>query len=148
MPQPQPDIVELENHNRSRRLIAGPRKKRKKNQLSNWKTWPRRLFHSASQPVDDQGETSHADAGQRKEKGVPRLRRDSTFLAVVFKGRPFNFDAKYRTLGKFDSRFVQKDETAKQNLTASHSHRNHQGHAPSIHSLADALPWPRTKFTS
>jgi mediator of RNA polymerase II transcription subunit 13 len=45
--------------------------------------------------------------------GVPKLRRDSTFLPVVFKGDLSTFDAKYRTLGKFDGRFVKKDDTAK-----------------------------------
>ncbi|KAI4743738.1 hypothetical protein E4T50_05860 [Aureobasidium sp. EXF-12298] len=49
---------------------------------------------------------------ENEGKGISKLRRDSTFLPVVFKGDLSNFDAKYRTLGKFDSRFVKKDETA------------------------------------
>ncbi|KEQ74213.1 hypothetical protein M436DRAFT_71677 [Aureobasidium namibiae CBS 147.97] len=47
-----------------------------------------------------------------EEKSVPKFRRDSTFLPVVFKGDLSDFDAKYRTLGKFDGRFVKKDEIA------------------------------------
>lgn len=37
------------------------------------------------------------------------LRRDSTFLPVVFKGDLSTFDAKYRALGKFDSNFVKQE---------------------------------------
>jgi mediator of RNA polymerase II transcription subunit 13 len=50
---------------------------------------------------------------ENEGKGVPKLRRDSTFLPVVFKGDLSTFDAKYRTLGKFDGRFVKKDDAAK-----------------------------------
>ncbi|THW56190.1 hypothetical protein D6D20_08908 [Aureobasidium pullulans] len=46
------------------------------------------------------------------EANVIGLRRDSTFLPVVFKGDVTNFDAKYRTLGKFDSKLTKKTENA------------------------------------
>ncbi|KAH0339787.1 putative C6 transcription factor, partial [Aureobasidium melanogenum] len=49
---------------------------------------------------------------EQEEKHVPSLRRDSTFLPVVFKDDLSNFDAKYRALGKFDSGFVKKEDNA------------------------------------
>ncbi|KAI4717863.1 hypothetical protein E4T48_05918 [Aureobasidium sp. EXF-10727] len=53
------------------------------------------------------------------ETNVPGLRRDSTFLPVVFKGDLSTFDAKYRALGKFDSRFTKKeDNTTRSNSIA------------------------------
>ncbi|KAI5243462.1 hypothetical protein E4T43_04192 [Aureobasidium subglaciale] len=54
-----------------------------------------------------------------EEHKVPRLRRDSTFLPVVFKGDVNNFDAKYRNLGKFDSKLEKKpDNTNRSNSIA------------------------------
>ncbi|CAD0100798.1 unnamed protein product, partial [Aureobasidium mustum] len=49
-------------------------------------------------------------AGQG-DNHVPSLRRDSTFLPVVFKGDLSTFDAKYRALGKFDSCFVKQEHS-------------------------------------
>lgn len=46
---------------------------------------------------------------EQEENHVPSLRRDSTFLPVVFKGDLSSFDAKYRALGKFDSSFVRQE---------------------------------------
>ncbi|KAG9756803.1 putative C6 transcription factor, partial [Aureobasidium melanogenum] len=46
---------------------------------------------------------------EHEEKHVPSLRRDSTFLPVVFKGDLSAFDAKYRASGKFDSGFVKQE---------------------------------------
>ncbi|KAG9857421.1 putative C6 transcription factor, partial [Aureobasidium melanogenum] len=48
---------------------------------------------------------------EHEEKHVPSLRRDSTFLPVVFKGDLSAFDAKYRASGKFDSRFVKQEHS-------------------------------------
>ncbi|KAG9595771.1 hypothetical protein KCU77_g5477, partial [Aureobasidium melanogenum] len=47
---------------------------------------------------------------EHEEKHVPSLRRDSTFLPVVFKGDLSAFDAKYRASGKFDSGFVKQEQ--------------------------------------
>ncbi|KAH0367723.1 putative C6 transcription factor, partial [Aureobasidium melanogenum] len=47
---------------------------------------------------------------EQEEQDVPNLRRDSTFLPVVFKEDLSSFDAKYRALGKFDSGFVKKED--------------------------------------
>ncbi|KAH0350592.1 putative C6 transcription factor, partial [Aureobasidium melanogenum] len=47
---------------------------------------------------------------EHAEKHVPSLRRDSTFLPVVFKGDLSAFDAKYRASGKFDSGFVKQEQ--------------------------------------
>ncbi|KAG9664742.1 putative C6 transcription factor, partial [Aureobasidium melanogenum] len=46
---------------------------------------------------------------EQEEKHIPSLRRDSTFLPVVFKGDLSAFDAKYRASGKFDSGFVKQE---------------------------------------
>ncbi|KAK5999284.1 hypothetical protein QM012_005609 [Aureobasidium pullulans] len=48
---------------------------------------------------------------EHAEDPFPSLRRDSTFLPVVFKGDVSTFDAKYRALGKFDSSFVKQEHS-------------------------------------
>lgn len=106
---PQPDTVELENHIPQQEIAADQKKEEEERVI--------KLEDLAEQTVS----TPLLSPSMIKErflptdnedKSVPRLRRDSTFLPVVFKGDLSNFDAKYRTLGKFDGRFVKKDETA------------------------------------
>lgn len=111
MLQPQPDIVELENHKPQPEIDAGPKKEEEESIVKLEDLAEETVSTPLLSPSMIKERLLPADA-DNEEKGVPRLRRDSTFLPVVFKGDLSNFDAKYRTLGKFDSRFVKKDETA------------------------------------
>jgi mediator of RNA polymerase II transcription subunit 13 len=86
-------------------------------------------------------------------KGVPKLRRDSTFLPVVFKGDLSTVDGKYRTLGKFDGRFVKKDDNAKRSNSIALPQKTPRARVLGLLSqrrvtLAEAKFTPRDEYAS
>jgi mediator of RNA polymerase II transcription subunit 13 len=108
--QPHPDAVKLEDVLSQQELAEIPEKQEEGPDVKIEDSVEEVVSTPPLSPLMIKERLLPADDGG---KSVPKLRRDSTFLPVVFKGDLSTFDAKYRTLGKFDGRFVKKDDNAK-----------------------------------